>query len=96
MLWVRNASSDPFGFAISDADTKAAHLIAEKLGLRVFAVFHSHPNGNPELSEADRRSLAYSDLPWVVVVLDRTTTPNSLKIALYEPKRSSEETSGDR
>jgi proteasome lid subunit RPN8/RPN11 len=93
MLQVRNASAEPRCFVISDAEAKMAHFVASRLRLSVAAVFHSHPSGCLGLSRADERSLEHSDLPWVVVVLDRTADPNILRIMLYEPKRSGGETS---
>lgn len=45
-------------------------LMAEKLG-EVVAVVHSHPNGEPFLSGADRQMQICSGLPWLLVTQGR-------------------------
>ncbi|QNT58345.1 hypothetical protein AABM17_1616 [Neisseria musculi] len=42
-------------------------LLAEKAG-EIVAVVHSHPGGEPFLSDADRQSQTHSGLPWLLVV----------------------------
>lgn len=41
-------------------------LLAEKVG-EIVAVVHSHPGGEPFLSDADRQSQTHSGLPWLLV-----------------------------
>jgi proteasome lid subunit RPN8/RPN11 len=65
-----NAASLPGGFAIPDHELRRARLIAEGAGLRILAIFHSHPGGAAALSSTDRAALAGSEWPWVVLTRD--------------------------
>jgi proteasome lid subunit RPN8/RPN11 len=61
-------------FSIPDDEIRRVRWLSRQYGKPIIAVFHSHPDGSDELSGADRRSLAHSEWPWIVV----TPAPESL------------------
>jgi proteasome lid subunit RPN8/RPN11 len=65
-----NASGMREGFSIPDAEIARVRAISAIHGETIVAIFHSHPNGPGEPSLADRRALAYSEWPWVIITPD--------------------------
>ena len=55
------------GFTIPDHEIRRVRWLSQHYEEPIIAVFHSHPDGSGALSEPDRRSLAYSEWPWVVI-----------------------------
>jgi proteasome lid subunit RPN8/RPN11 len=68
-------------FVIPDREVWRARQIAAQDGLKILAVFHSHPEGSVELSENDRKALACSEWPWVVLTADRA---GGLRLTCYK------------
>jgi desampylase len=63
-----NAAPDPTRFfEIDPAALIAAHREMRHGGLQLSGYFHSHPNGSPELSLADRAQIAGGSLLWAIV-----------------------------
>lgn len=67
VLSTLNTSTTVGTFSIPDHEMLRVRLLAAQFREPIIAVFHSHPDGWSELSEPDRRALAYSEWPWVVV-----------------------------
>jgi proteasome lid subunit RPN8/RPN11 len=67
VLTTLNAATMVGGFSIPDHEIRRVRLLAAQCGEPIIALFHSHPGGSTELSESDRRALAYSEWPWVIV-----------------------------
>jgi hypothetical protein len=63
---------------------RVRHL-ARTLGQVPVALLHTHPSGSVELSQSDRLSLEYSDLPWVVAAPGQQADPPRLRFAAYAP-----------
>ena len=60
-------------FSIPDHELRRVASYAEDRGLRILAVFHSHPSGDATLSPGDRAALQYSAWPWAIVTRSRLT-----------------------
>ena len=75
------SSSDCDGFEIPDHELSRVRAYAEDRGLRVVALFHSHPSGDRSLSAADLAALRHSAWPWVIVT--RTCGTSALIVTCY-------------
>ena len=64
---VRNSVTRPGGFSISRSEHARALRRAERSGMKLLAVFHTHPKGQCCLGAVDRRGLASSPVPWVIL-----------------------------
>jgi proteasome lid subunit RPN8/RPN11 len=84
VLAVRNADTCRHGFAISDEEARRARCEAARLGLQIVAVVHSHPSGSLALSPLDRECVLVSDVPWVVVVVDRLSVTGGMSCVVHE------------
>jgi proteasome lid subunit RPN8/RPN11 len=71
-------SGYPGEFEIPDYDLRRMGAYAEICGLRIAALFHSHPSGDSSLSVADRAALLYSAWPWVIVTRPNRTSAIAL------------------
>jgi proteasome lid subunit RPN8/RPN11 len=67
VLITLNAETEIGFFSIPDQEIRRVRLLSAQYGAPIIAVFHSHPDGSGGLSEADRRALAYSEWPWVIL-----------------------------
>lgn len=63
----RNVSDDEDGFLIYPHD----YADAEDRG-EIVAIVHSHPNGNAEMSPADKEAFEYAEADWMIVARDGT------------------------
>jgi proteasome lid subunit RPN8/RPN11 len=54
---------------------------AQDRGLRILALFHSHPSGNSDLSAGDRAALRHSAWPWVIVT--RPAGASTVVLTIY-------------
>lgn len=61
----KNVADDPRRFFVMDADDQQR---AEEMG-EVIAVWHTHPNGRPVPSEADRAGCTATELPWFITAI---------------------------
>lgn len=73
-LLLSQAATAQDSFELSEFELRRAQAWAEERGLRIVALFHSHPSGDPALSAEDRASLAHSPWPWVIVTRRRGGT----------------------
>uniref|UniRef100_Q01Y58 Metal-dependent protease of the PAD1/JAB1 superfamily-like protein n=1 Tax=Solibacter usitatus (strain Ellin6076) TaxID=234267 RepID=Q01Y58_SOLUE len=63
----RESAQERDTFAIPDHELRRVAAYAQDRGLRILALFHSHPSGSRDLSRGDRAALRYSAWPWVIV-----------------------------
>jgi proteasome lid subunit RPN8/RPN11 len=68
-------------FEIPDSEIRRIRAWAADRGLEILAVFHSHPSGDPALSDSDRATLRYSEWPWIV--LTRSTERGRITLTGY-------------
>jgi proteasome lid subunit RPN8/RPN11 len=78
---VEAGASDGAAFEVAAYEVRRARAVAAERGLQILALFHSHPSGRPEPSEADLAALRTSEWPWVIVVAG----PGGLALAAYAP-----------
>jgi proteasome lid subunit RPN8/RPN11 len=83
LVFTRNAENRWDRFAICDYEIKRVQDLGRRLDMALVAVFHTHTSGNVYLSHLDKRSLAYSDLPWIVAALENMEGREKLKFAAY-------------
>ncbi len=67
VVLARESSQERDSFAIPDHELRRVAAYAEDRGLRILALFHSHPSGCSDLSTGDGAALRYSAWPWVIV-----------------------------
>uniref|UniRef100_A0A7C3YG54 M67 family peptidase n=1 Tax=Geoglobus ahangari TaxID=113653 RepID=A0A7C3YG54_9EURY len=67
---IRNLSENPYLFRMDPEELCRVWMDAEKRGLEVLAVFHTHPHGFARPSSHDLESLKQTGLIWVIVGLD--------------------------
>ncbi len=65
ILPVTNADSSPYSFSIEPAELLAAYDTAEKKGLHVIGIFHSHP-GKSSPSATDLKFMELNPVVWVI------------------------------
>jgi proteasome lid subunit RPN8/RPN11 len=73
LLLLRETSQRRGSFSIPDHELRRVAAYAEDHRLRILALFHSHPSGDPTLSPGDRAALRYSAWPWAIVTRSRLT-----------------------
>ncbi|NWG16620.1 MAG: M67 family metallopeptidase [Chloroflexi bacterium] len=67
---VRNAAADPQHFyRLDERQFVTAVFEAEKRGLSLLSLYHSHPGGEPIPSPADVAQAAYPDTPYLIIGL---------------------------
>jgi proteasome lid subunit RPN8/RPN11 len=71
-------------FEITGHELRRMTAWAEKRGLEIVAVFHSHPSGAPELSGQDRDALRHAVWPWVVAT-HAAGGAGGINLAAYAP-----------
>jgi proteasome lid subunit RPN8/RPN11 len=57
-------------FEISGHDIAWARAYAAERGLRIIALYHSHPSGEWRLSSEDIAAVRHSEWPWIVVTIE--------------------------
>jgi|Deesub1362A_J573_1020465.scaffolds.fasta_scaffold00067_64 proteasome lid subunit RPN8/RPN11 len=67
---IENIAESPFLFEMSPEGLYKAWMDAEKKGMDVVAVFHTHPTGNARPSAFDLEGLKQTGMPWVIVGID--------------------------
>jgi proteasome lid subunit RPN8/RPN11 len=77
----RESAPERGSFAIPDHELRRVAAYAEDRGLRILALFHSHPSGSTALSSGDRAALRYSAWPWVIVT--RHTGESTALLTIY-------------
>jgi proteasome lid subunit RPN8/RPN11 len=78
----RESAPERDRFAIPDHELRRMAAYAEDRGLRILALFHSHPSGDHTLSAGDRAALRHSAWPWVIVTRPRGAA--SVVLTTYE------------
>lgn len=67
---VENASKNPNEFEIDPYDLYEIWVDAEKRGLDIVAVFHTHPFGLAKPSSLDIQGLKQTGMIWVIIGID--------------------------
>jgi proteasome lid subunit RPN8/RPN11 len=80
-----NAMTLAGGFLIPDHEMERVRRVATASGEAIIAVFHSHPGGPLDLSDADCRALGYSEWPWVIVA--EADHPGDVTFRYFEVSR---------
>ncbi len=62
----KNSKPSPVNFAISNEELIQAYQEAEKRGLEVIAIFHSHPDSVAYPSSTDLQYMQINPVPWVI------------------------------
>lgn len=62
----QNADESPVSFSIPDEDLLSGYQEAERKGLQVAGVFHSHPDSDAVPSGTDRRFMYSNPVVWVI------------------------------
>lgn len=66
---LRNLAAEPDRFEIDPARHIALLRALRGTGREIVGCYHSHPNGRPELSPRDRRSVAGDDFIWLIAAV---------------------------
>ena len=82
---VTNTVGRYYGFAIADYERRRIERFSRRLELELIAVYHSHPTGIGQLSEADRRCLRFATTPWIIVYPGALTPDQKILVAAYAP-----------
>ncbi len=75
---IRNTSTSPHLFEMDVEELYKAWMDAEKIGLEVVAIFHTHPLGIAKPSKYDISGLKQTGMIWVIIGLD------GIKAYIYE------------
>ena len=78
----QNKESSIASFAIDEERLLEIYRIAEKKGLSVIGVFHSHPS-DPIPSETDKVYMQINPVPWII----RSTTTNEMRCFVYGERK---------
>ena len=62
----KNIENSPVNFTISPDELILAYSTAEKKGLDVSGIFHSHPGSIAYPSDTDKRYMQTNPVPWVI------------------------------
>lgn len=62
----RNIENSPVNFTISPDELILAYSTAEKKGLDVSGIFHSHPSSVAYPSDTDKKYMETNPVPWVI------------------------------
>lgn len=65
ILPARNADSSPYSFSIEPSELLEAYLTAERKGMQVIGIFHSHP-GRAAPSQTDQKFMDINPVVWVI------------------------------
>ncbi|MCE4625417.1 MAG: M67 family metallopeptidase [Desulfurococcales archaeon] len=83
LVMVENVEGSGTRFTMSPWDIVVAYTVAEKLGLEVVGLYHTHPCGAPYPSPRDRRYMPLWPLPWLIA------SPSGLAAWLYDKSTGS-------
>jgi proteasome lid subunit RPN8/RPN11 len=81
VLPMRNIDESPVTFSIEPAELLHAYDLAERKGMQVIAIFHSHP-AKPTPSSTDIKFMEINPVVWVIY----STTESQLKAFVYDDK----------
>lgn len=86
----KNTEDSPVNFTISNEELLLGYQEAERKGLDVIGIFHSHPHSEARPSSTDRKFMTINPVVWVIFsnikdelnafVLESEITPVSIKI----------------
>jgi len=62
----KNIEQSPISFTISNDDLIKAYEQAEKNGLEIIGIFHSHPDSAAYPSTTDQKYMEINPVPWVI------------------------------
>ena len=62
----KNIENSPVNFTISPDELILAYSTAEKKGLDVSGIFHSHPSSVAYPSDTDRKYMKVNPVPWII------------------------------
>ena len=79
ILPMRNIDESPVTFSIEPAELLNAYNLAESKGIKVIAIFHSHP-AKPSPSNTDRKFMQINPVIWLIY----STTESQLKAFVYD------------
>ena len=65
ILFMKNVDSSPYSFSIEPSELLDAYDKAEKKGLDVIGIFHSHP-GKPSPSTTDTKYMEINPVIWLI------------------------------
>lgn len=65
ILFMKNVDSSPYSFSIEPSELLDAYDKAEKKGLDVIGIFHSHP-GKPSPSTTDMKYMEINPVIWLI------------------------------
>ena len=86
----KNIENSPVNFVISNEELLTGYQEAEKNGLEVIGIFHSHPHSEAIPSSTDRKFMTINPVVWIIYsnihdklnafVLESEITPVSIKL----------------
>ena len=79
ILPMRNIDESPVTFSIEPAELLHVYNLAERKGMQVIAIFHSHP-AKPWPSSTDLKFMEINPVVWVIY----STTERQLKAFVYD------------
>jgi proteasome lid subunit RPN8/RPN11 len=79
ILPMRNVDESPVTFSIDPTELIHAYDLAERKGMQVIAIFHSHP-AKPSPSSTDIKFMQINPVVWVIY----STTESQLKAFVYD------------
>ncbi|NIM25015.1 MAG: peptidase [Nitrososphaeria archaeon] len=62
----KNIEESPLNFTISPEQRLEADKIERETGLKIVAIFHSHPNSEAEPSNTDRKFMELNPEVWII------------------------------
>lgn len=77
-----NIDESPINFTISNEQLLEGYKIAEKKGLEVIGIFHSHPSSEPYPSETDKKFMEINPVVWIIF----SATTNEFKAFMFDSK----------
>ena len=75
-----NTDGSPVNFTISNEQLLQGYAMAEKKGLDVIGIFHSHPNSEPYPSATDKKFMEINPVAWVIY----SDISNTFRAYLFE------------
>jgi [CysO sulfur-carrier protein]-S-L-cysteine hydrolase len=79
ILPMRNVDESPVTFSIDSTELLHAYDLAEKKGMQVIAIFHSHP-AKPSPSSTDIKFMQINPVVWLIY----STTESQLKAFVHD------------
>lgn len=76
----KNIEVSPVNFTISNEELIQAYTEAEREGLDVSGIFHSHPSSVAYPSSTDKRYMEINPVPWIIF----SNLSNELKAYIYD------------